>query len=103
RYRDKTVRNRVTQQNQKEDQSYHCLRHGERRKLELGQKVNPVGMRIGIINDWKSKWFTSSAYADYLREDMEIRNYLATALVSPMIPLQPISVQKTSQYDDHAF
>lgn len=53
-----------------------------------------MGMRIGIINDWKSKWFTSSAYADYLREDMEIRNYLEQNLSNAAI--SKIEVERAS-------
>ena len=43
----------------------------------MGQKVNPVGMRIGINKDWSSKWFAEKAdFAKYLKADNEIRNYL---------------------------
>ncbi len=40
----------------------------------MGQKVNPVGMRIGIIRDWESKWFANKKdYQDLLHEDLRIR------------------------------
>ena len=43
----------------------------------MGQKVNPVGMRIGINKDWSSKWFAEKAdFAKYLKADTEIRRYL---------------------------
>ncbi|MBX5435852.1 MAG: 30S ribosomal protein S3 [Alicyclobacillaceae bacterium] len=43
----------------------------------MGQKVNPVGLRIGIIRDWESKWFAGKKdYADLLHEDLRIRNYI---------------------------
>ena len=43
----------------------------------MGQKVNPVGMRIGINKDWSSKWFAEkSDFAKYLKADNEIRKYL---------------------------
>ena len=46
----------------------------------MGQKINPKGLRIGVIQDWDSKWFAEKDYSDYLIEDMEIRNYLEKKL-----------------------
>ncbi|MBN8827086.1 MAG: 30S ribosomal protein S3 [Sphingobacteriia bacterium] len=46
----------------------------------MGQKVNPIGLRIGIVNDWESLWCVDSKYADYLHEDIKIRNYLKASL-----------------------
>lgn len=43
----------------------------------MGQKVNPVGMRIGINKDWNSRWFADKKdYATYLLEDIKIREFL---------------------------
>lgn len=43
----------------------------------MGQKVNPVGMRIGIIRDWEAKWYAPKAkVADLLHEDLRIREFL---------------------------
>jgi small subunit ribosomal protein S3 len=42
----------------------------------VGQKVNPVGMRIGIIRDWESKWYADKDYGTLLMEDVKIREYL---------------------------
>ena len=43
----------------------------------MGQKVNPVGLRLGINRTWDSRWFApSSNYADLLHEDLKIREYL---------------------------
>jgi len=42
----------------------------------LGQKVNPVGFRLGITRTWSSNWFSKENYADYIYEDLLIRNYL---------------------------
>ena len=43
----------------------------------MGQKVNPVGMRIGINRDWNSKWYANNKdFAKYLKADTEIRKYL---------------------------
>ncbi|MCH5345300.1 MAG: 30S ribosomal protein S3 [Acetatifactor sp.] len=47
----------------------------------MGQKVNPHGLRVGIIKDWDSKWYASdNEFADYLVEDYNIRKYLKKKL-----------------------
>ncbi|WP_078543140.1 30S ribosomal protein S3 [Litchfieldia alkalitelluris] len=46
----------------------------------MGQKVNPIGMRIGIIRDWDSKWYAGKDYSDLLHEDLKIREYIAKRL-----------------------
>lgn len=46
----------------------------------MGQKVNPVGMRIGIIRDWESRWFAGKDYADLLHEDLKVREYITKRL-----------------------
>jgi small subunit ribosomal protein S3 len=43
----------------------------------MGHKVNPVGLRIGITNTWKSKWFSKKDYQSNLRQDIEIRTAVA--------------------------
>ena len=48
----------------------------------MGQKVNPHGLRVGIIKDWDSKWYAEGDFADYLVEDYNIRNYLKKKLYS---------------------
>jgi small subunit ribosomal protein S3 len=43
----------------------------------LGQKVNPHGLRVGIIKDWDAKWYANKDnYAELLHEDIEIRKYI---------------------------
>ncbi len=42
----------------------------------MGQKVSPVGLRIGINRDWESRWYAEKDYADLLLEDIKIRKYL---------------------------
>ncbi|MEA3485218.1 MAG: 30S ribosomal protein S3 [Candidatus Aerophobetes bacterium] len=42
----------------------------------MGQKVNPEGLRLGIIRDWQSKWYEKKKYAQYLHEDLKIRCFL---------------------------
>lgn len=48
----------------------------------MGQKVNPHGLRVGIINDWDSRWYAESDFADNLVEDYKIRKYLKEKLYS---------------------
>ncbi|CUH91876.1 30S ribosomal protein S3 [Herbinix luporum] len=46
----------------------------------MGQKVNPHGLRVGIINDWDSRWYAEADFADNLVEDYKIRTYLKKKL-----------------------
>ena len=46
----------------------------------MGQKVNPHGLRVGIIKDWDSKWYAEDDFADYLVEDYNIRKFLKKKL-----------------------
>jgi small subunit ribosomal protein S3 len=46
----------------------------------LGQKINPVGFRLGVIKGWDSNWYDEKNYAGKLQEDMMVRNYLKNRL-----------------------
>ena len=48
----------------------------------MGQKVNPHGLRVGVIKEWDSRWYAESDFADYLVEDHKIRQYLKKKLYS---------------------
>ena len=48
----------------------------------MGQKVNPHGLRVGVIDDWDSKWYADKEFADYLVEDHKIREFLKKNLYS---------------------
>ena len=48
----------------------------------MGQKVNPHGLRVGIIKDWDSKWYAEADFADNLVEDHKIRVFLKKKLYS---------------------
>lgn len=48
----------------------------------MGQKVNPHGLRVGIIKDWDSRWYAEAEYPDFLVEDYNIRKYLKKKLYS---------------------
>ena len=45
-----------------------------------GQKVNPHGLRVGVIKDWDSKWYSEDKFADFLVEDYNIRKFLKKKL-----------------------
>ena len=46
----------------------------------MGQKVNPVGYRLGVNKDWDSRWYAKKDYADNLNKDIKIREYILTSL-----------------------
>ena len=48
----------------------------------MGQKVNPHGLRVGVIKEWDSKWYAEGDFADYLVEDYNIRTFLKKKLYS---------------------
>lgn len=51
----------------------------------MGQKVNPIGIRLGINKDWNSKWFANRNYAQLLNQDINLRKYLKKKLMSAAI------------------
>ena len=46
----------------------------------MGQKIQPHGFRLGITSDWTSKWYADKQYADYVAEDIKIRELLSTGM-----------------------
>jgi len=60
----------------------------------MGQKVNPHGLRVGVIKDWDSKWYAEADFADNLIEDHEIRTYLKKRLYSAGI--SKIEIERAS-------
>ena len=46
----------------------------------MGQKVNPHGLRVGVIKDWDSRWYAEADFADCLVEDYDIRKLLKNRL-----------------------
>lgn len=64
----------------------------------MGQKVNPVGMRVGINRDWNSRWYASKQdYATFLHEDIKIRKYLSTKLKDALLSHVDIERIKTDK------
>ena len=60
----------------------------------MGQKVNPHGLRVGIINDWDSRWYAEADFADNLVEDQKIRKFLKTKLAAAAI--SDTEIERTS-------
>ncbi len=46
----------------------------------MGQKVNPIGMRLGIVKTWDSRWYADKKYADYIRVDFNLRKFIKKKL-----------------------
>ena len=52
----------------------------------MGQKVNPIGYRLSVSKDWRSKWFASEKeYKEFLHSDLQVRNYLKRKLASAAV------------------
>ena len=60
----------------------------------MGQKVNPHGLRVGVIKDWDSKWYAEADFADNLIEDYKIRTYLKKKLYSTGV--SKIEIERSS-------
>lgn len=60
----------------------------------MARKINPFLHRLGIINDWKSRWFNASKYKQYLRNDVELRNFLEEKLEKAAV--EDIIIERSS-------
>ena len=60
----------------------------------MGQKVNPHGLRVGVIKDWDSKWYAEEDFADNLVEDYQIRKFLKSKLYNAGI--SKIEIERAS-------
>ena len=60
----------------------------------MGQKVNPHGLRVGVIKDWDSRWYAEADFADCLVEDYQIRKFLKKKLYSAGV--SKIEIERTS-------
>lgn len=61
----------------------------------MGQKVSPVGYRLGVNKDWESKWYSDKNYADLLNKDIKIRKFLLTTLKDASIA--SVVVERTTK------
>ena len=59
----------------------------------MGQKTNPIGLRLGIIKSWESRWYSEKDYSKLLQEDINLRKFLmkklSTAGISKIIIERP--------------
>lgn len=61
----------------------------------MGQKVHPIGMRLGIVKDWTSKWYADSReYAKLLNNDLEVRSYLKKRLAQASV--SRVQIERTA-------
>lgn len=59
----------------------------------MGQKTNPIGLRLGIIRSWDSNWFDEKSFAEKLKEDLELRRYIRTRLQKASV--SKIEIERT--------
>lgn len=59
----------------------------------MGQKANPIGLRLGIIRSWDSNWFDEKHFADKLKEDLDLRKYIRTRLMKASV--SKIEIERT--------
>lgn len=60
----------------------------------MGKKINPFLYRLGIIRDWKSRWFSDKKYSEYLRNDVELREFLKAKLKKAAV--EDIIIERSS-------
>ncbi|MBI4496166.1 MAG: 30S ribosomal protein S3 [Deltaproteobacteria bacterium] len=60
----------------------------------MGQKVNPVGMRLGIVKTWDSRWYAEKVYAKFLQEDIALRRFIKRRLYHAGI--SKIEIERTA-------
>jgi small subunit ribosomal protein S3 len=61
----------------------------------MGQKVNPHGLRVGIIKDWDAKWYAEKDFADFLIEDNKLRTYIKKRLYTAGV--SRIEIERASE------
>lgn len=61
----------------------------------MGQKTHPIGVRLGIIKTWDSRWFAKKGYKELLHEDLVIQNYIKDKLYHAGVP--KIEIERTGQ------
>ena len=65
----------------------------------MGQKINPTGLRVGVIKDWESRWYAKNAdFGDMLVEDYNLREWLLTKLAPAGVPKIEIERRKPCAY-----
>src|ERR1041384_8755381 len=64
----------------------------------MGQKIHPIGFRVGYIQDWKSSWFEEKDFADVLEEDLKIRDHIEGKLAHA--GLSSITIERHGEIAD---
>ena len=61
----------------------------------MGQKVHPIGLRVGVIRDWESKWYADKDYANLLHEDIKVREYVFKRLADASV--SKVEIERAAQ------
>ena len=61
----------------------------------MGQKVNPVGFRVGVTREWESTWFAGKNYPDFIMDDMKIRKFVKSRLQNAGV--SRVNIERASQ------
>ena len=61
----------------------------------MGQKVNPIGLRLGFIKGWESNWYGGKDFSDKLVEDEKIRTYISNRLPNPRAGISKVIIERT--------
>ena len=68
----------------------------------MGQKINPIGLRLGIIKPWESRWFSERDYSKLLQEDIDLRKFLfkklSSAGISKIVIERPAKLANVTLY-----
>ena len=68
----------------------------------MGQKTNPIGLRLGIIKSWESRWFSEKNYSELLQEDINLRRFLmkrlSSAGISKIVIERPAKLANVTLY-----
>ena len=59
----------------------------------MGHKVHPIGLRLAVIRDWEAKWYADAQYAEFLREDVKLREAIRSKYPEAAISTMEIDRQ----------
>ena len=59
----------------------------------MGQKINPIGLRLGIIKGWESSWYGGKDFSDKIVEDQKIRDYISLRI--PKGGISKVVIERT--------
>jgi len=67
----------------------------------LGQKANPIGLRVGVTRDWDSKWYSKRDYAKYVHEDLAIKKTIKSQLANAAV--SKVRIERQGEKDIRIF